>query len=1244
MEVAAQEEEQLQPRPGGERPGGHVVDAQESSAQGQRLGEGSAEQGDGVEDEGEICRICRSGREDGRPLYHPCICTGSIKFVHEDCLMEWLSYSSQNSNRSKCELCGHRFGFTPVYEEGAPSSLSTSEFASLCVVRGVRSLPFGVRLVVVGLTWGIFIPIATCVMFRILSLGKLDRTGLYDQLQDTSVGQSGWSRLFARLCMALDGGVYTSWGVGVCATASIFMSFVTLVSVVDFVREHEMLNEHLEEHDMEDEDDNIFPANEEPVGDLVNYNDVVDPAAPPDAALEHVQEERDREREQEMQEQEEDERQGQDPVEAPAHQREEQRPEERAQGHQQAVMDNDDMDWALVAAQALPAVVDAAQEPNPLEEDGDAPAPEEQELLDDEDDEDEHEGDLNVALDELLGLRGPGWVLFHNVLWLLTFNGLYLCVALFAPTTVGAVIMSVFARLAEATTGVQLLSKKDEAYLLRTLHRLRGEERVRSLHSHQWSLVHQGGLWSVAGLDPVAAKSEIAALEAEVRLQELSRLNLPMVQNGTLVCGLGDKDVEGRDKFFEELHWIGLEVGAVLIGYSTVALVLSLMFNTSKWLRDRAAGRSSSFRTYSRVTRVLKLMSRTFKVVIIVFLKMGVFPVLLGALLEFAGRDLVDLGDINRYSFASDHPVYAIMILWVAGITHMLVITVIVLELRDVLHPDILHGIIRPKDADDSLLRTVLEEPLLKHMRRMALSCAIYTFLVAAFIFVPAHIIKESGYREVLPYTPALKYTLLEVQLPIELLCIHIGVLNVLDQSKEALRDAITAWLRVTCGALGLTRFILPVPAEDESEGTARHADGEDNVREEEEREGGHQEREQEDADDGEEDDGPLGAQQGEPEPDAAEPALLPRQTPSLWMLRILVISALAWTTCLAATVAVVTSPLFLGRATVSLLQIPVQHEPLIYGIGCVVLWRAVVAAYVAQVHRAPAAISNLLHLVFDRSSVPQSWMRSLIDWFQTGLILLLLQPWAIGVVVQMLVLLPAEIFQAQVDVYNRTSSPTSFRYQVGLLHKALGGAMAVGNHSIGSEVPVMANPVEVLWSSTPVGASRASPVVSASPMHDWMVGMIIQLIATQVLFLLPDLVNPEDRLGRLYTSVSEAVHDAVHHLDCIKLLDLLVTSFCSVLLVFTLPMGIWGVVDGVIHLTGPESAMRHTHGLVYQCRWTIVVLALSIAVPFVAMEAHRTCRRLHDALRDERYLIGKRLHNMEQTQRAFSKRRSVVF
>ena len=50
-----------------------------------------------------ICRICYNGNEE-EPLLSPCSCSGSIKFVHQSCLLKWLKARKPN-----CELCNYNY-------------------------------------------------------------------------------------------------------------------------------------------------------------------------------------------------------------------------------------------------------------------------------------------------------------------------------------------------------------------------------------------------------------------------------------------------------------------------------------------------------------------------------------------------------------------------------------------------------------------------------------------------------------------------------------------------------------------------------------------------------------------------------------------------------------------------------------------------------------------------------------------------------------------------------------------------------------------------------------------------------------------------------------------------------------------------------------------------------------------------------------------------------------------------------
>eukprot|EP00250_Pteridium_aquilinum_P006590 c16479_g1_i1 orf=142-3528(+) len=118
--------------------------------------------GDEGEEEEDVCRICRTSGERGSPLYYPCACSGSIKYVHQDCLLQWLNHS----NARQCEVCKHPFTFSPVYAENAPTRLSYKEFVLGLAVKGGRGMHFFLRLAFVLSVWLVFIPFTTFWIWR----------------------------------------------------------------------------------------------------------------------------------------------------------------------------------------------------------------------------------------------------------------------------------------------------------------------------------------------------------------------------------------------------------------------------------------------------------------------------------------------------------------------------------------------------------------------------------------------------------------------------------------------------------------------------------------------------------------------------------------------------------------------------------------------------------------------------------------------------------------------------------------------------------------------------------------------------------------------------------------------------------------------------------------------------------------------------------------------------------------------
>lgn len=53
----------------------------------------------------DICRICHCEGDAETPLIAPCYCAGSLRYVHQSCLQQWI----KSSDTKTCELCKFNF-------------------------------------------------------------------------------------------------------------------------------------------------------------------------------------------------------------------------------------------------------------------------------------------------------------------------------------------------------------------------------------------------------------------------------------------------------------------------------------------------------------------------------------------------------------------------------------------------------------------------------------------------------------------------------------------------------------------------------------------------------------------------------------------------------------------------------------------------------------------------------------------------------------------------------------------------------------------------------------------------------------------------------------------------------------------------------------------------------------------------------------------------------------------------------
>jgi len=149
---------------------------------------------------------------------------------------------------------------------------------------------------------------------------------------------------------------------------------------------------------------------------------------------------------------------------------------------------------------------------------------------------------------------------------------------------------------------------------------------------------------------------------------------------------------------------------------------------------------------------------------------------------------------------------------WVAGITFMLLVTVSVLQLREVAHPGLLAQVIRPQEPQPDLLGNLLHESVTTHGKRMVLSLVIYAALLTVHVYLPIRFLIRTGVANWLPISQMkISYFIIpQLQIPLELLFFHICMLGMLEKNKNSIGEIQHYWLKFLCRQLGFVNSVLP--------------------------------------------------------------------------------------------------------------------------------------------------------------------------------------------------------------------------------------------------------------------------------------------------------------------------------------------------------------------------------------------------------------------------------------------------
>lgn len=746
--------------------------------------------------------------------------------THQDCLQSWLEVKGGND---KCDLCLTKFRFAPKYAQDAPERLSRMEVLTGLMMRATSKwVPFGIRILLVAGVWLGILPLMTAYLYQ----GWMHRPSSIKT-------RFRWDLVPRDL---VNGGILT---------VIIVISFLSIMSLLDFfrvkwVREMARNNEDRNRGDTETDDTvSIAPVQIGEDEDCLEHFDsqqslrekmnketlIVENMIKQYNKRDHVRHDDSSLRNSNSTSEDES---------VVRHSHEE--------SDEYSSEDEDDDEDSLV--QRMMRLQEMGEEPDHVENAQDEmvnlffpniqiddgrlnPQPEPVNRQLDEDNAMvrlrygfrvisciqynllqtysillQQDADIQIPIQQLIGLRGPIVDVFRNLAWLLafqtTFIGLFVCVPryvgtvafhqlIFRSKTISAVAHLLLKYM--IFVGFDIRSKDESPMDLNKVAQIMNEanETENSLFQPKdighilfgyifissVTFLFQGLLSIYRKFDTMSSR-----IDAEDEL-DFAR------------DGFAHRDVDGMR--------IGNRGGAVP-NHNIGRDHRNRIENQEVGPEEMKAFIADIFGT------VIEITAAASKISFLVCFKMFILPFLLGTWLDLSTLKLFDSHVEDRLFDAGSDIVGFFLLHWVVGITFMLTVTVSVLQLREVFHPDILAPVIRPQEPQPDLLINLLEDSWWTHTKRMVPSLAIYAMILAVHVWLPCKLIHVTNMQEYIPlFRPHFWYPFYaHLQRPLELMIFHLSVLSILEKNKNCLGELQHAFLSKLLKILGLLESFLP--------------------------------------------------------------------------------------------------------------------------------------------------------------------------------------------------------------------------------------------------------------------------------------------------------------------------------------------------------------------------------------------------------------------------------------------------
>jgi hypothetical protein len=529
------------------------------------------------------------------------------------------------------------------------------------------------------------------------------------------------------------------------------------------------------------------------------------------------------------------------------------------------------------------------------------------------------------ALEEMLGLRG-GTVLrlVKNVLFLVLFNLVYIAVVALVPSTIG--------------------HKTHKAVIIYGSR----------LHELVLVPVHN----ALDSFSPLI-------LQCVSALYEWSQFSLIFSFFNNLRA---TSNVINDVIKIDDLVVISLGYFSVFVFVSVLGLIFSSMVPTTSITAHTA---------FRWVSNNILGLSKTAKVGSLLFLRILVLPLILGvSLISLVNNYLLFYSSDLMAHFVARNILGCSGLAWVIGITFMLVITLSILQLREVLHPDLLGRVIRPQETQVELMQSLIYDNGLVHTRRMVSSALVYLSIACLYVYVPLKLYythmtwsrgTEPSSEQPLVTIYSGMYYCTEIQLPLELTALHLCLLSALEKRKNIIGRLQHRLLLLITTKLDMARMLLPFrmrmrPRRGQavSEGPVLDEEGQVVVK-------GPMKRPPKGWDSRKRSDvGRWSWTAGNKPP--VELQVAPRLVAEYWLPKLVLVFVLQWLLVIFFIFTHTVLPVLTGRAVMGLLQVPQQylHDPLNFVLGMTVLTQLFgMARYVVENDNFCSCVATLMRLPY---------------------------------------------------------------------------------------------------------------------------------------------------------------------------------------------------------------------------------------------------------------------------------------